>query len=152
MEQSSACLMANPTPCSLFTSGLLPCQSNVYLSSLMHPEDRSLVPCKATISILSLSSSLSITAVLWVPSINCRPSSSLVVSVLTFHVPSLRVRSVLCLFSFFLPGALSDLLLGFCPSSTHPMEQWMVMEQNLTDWGLPSLRHAISVQIRLCGL
>ena len=114
----------------------------------MHPQDRSLVSCKATVPILSLSSSMMITAVLEHYLLN---AGHLPVQLPVCLHPMCPVwgqgQSFVFVFSFLV--LCSDLLVGFCPSSTHPMEQWILTGQNLTDWGLPSLRWAISVQMRL---
>ena len=149
MEPSSAFLMANPTPCSLFSMGLLPYQKNVYLSSLIYPEDRSLVSCKATISILSLSSSFLITAVF---EHHLFIANHLPVQLsMSWHsmCPVWGQGQSFACFHFSCLLLCSDSLVRLCPSSTHPMEQETVMGQNLTGWELPSLRWAISVQMRL---
>ena len=65
-------LTAKPTPYSLVSFDGFPCQKNEKFFSLTDPESGSLVSCKATMSICSLLSSMSMTAVLRTSSISCR--------------------------------------------------------------------------------
>ena len=98
---------ANPTPCSLVSSSLLPCQKNVQSFSLNDPEPDKRVSCKVTMSTFSLASSSFITDVFLASLISLRSSDSPGVSVRTFQVPSLRIGVFLFvfLFKFVLVGA-----------------------------------------------
>ena len=118
MDPSKLFLTANPTPRSLISPDGFPCQKKVKFLSLMEPESGSLVSWGATMSICSLVSSRSMTAVLRTSVTSCKSSKKPGVIVLTFQVPNFRTGD----FFFLLPGAqLSIRLSAFFLNPTHPV-------------------------------
>lgn len=121
MCPNSAFLTANPTPCSLVSSGGFPCQKKEKVLSLTDPDPGSLVSWRATISICSLLSSLSMIAVFRASLISCRSSEKPGVSVLTFHVPSFRAVDIFFFGLVLLGAKLSGRLSVFTLNPTHPV-------------------------------
>ena len=118
MDPNNLFLIAYPTPCSLTTSDGLPCQNRVKSLSLTDPVSGNLISWRATTSICSLLSSLSMTAVLRASFTSSRSSEKPGVIVLTFHMPNFRAG----VFIFLLPGAqLSIRLSVFTLNPTHPV-------------------------------
>ena len=113
-------LTANPTPCSLVSPGGFPCQKKEKSLSLTDPDPASLVSWRATMSIRSLLSSMSMAAVLRASLISRRSSEKPGVIVLTFHVPIFRAGVFIFLF-LMLGAKLSNRLSVFTLSPTHPV-------------------------------
>lgn len=115
-------LTAKPTPCSLRCSVLFPFQKKVQSFSFSLPESARRVSCKAAMSIFNRRSSSLMTAV-FLTSLMFLRSSSPVVMVQTFQVPSLRAGLLLLLVLVLLLGAGCGLLVGCYLIPMHPMRK-----------------------------
>jgi len=100
---SKVFLTGNPTPCSLRSTALFPCQKKVKSFSFKDSDSARCVSFRTAISTFSLSSSLSMTAV-FLTSLMFRRSSSPVVMVWMFQHP--RLRAGLNFNPFFFLGVL----------------------------------------------
>ena len=90
MDLRRVVLIAHPTPCSLVLPGGFPCQKKEKSLSLTDHDLTSLASWRATMSIRSLLSFMSMAAVLRESLLSRRSSEKPGVIALTFHVPIFR--------------------------------------------------------------